>query len=64
MFAREAKIVWVDVDKTELDKHTVKPHLKIHKDLAIFLPSMIQKIKHKINFIIHKYKIDSRRMDV
>lgn len=49
MFAREAKIVWVDVDKTELDKHTVKPHLKIHKDLAIFLPSMIQKIKHKIN---------------
>ena len=31
MFARASKIIWVDVDKTELNKHTVKPYLKVHK---------------------------------
>lgn len=48
MFARAAKIIWVDIDKTELDKHTVKPHLKIHKNLDIFLPKFTQKIKNKL----------------
>lgn len=48
MFARAAKIIWVDVDKTELDKHTVKPYLKVHKNLNIFLPRFTQKIKNKL----------------
>lgn len=48
MFARAAKIIWVDVDKTELNKHTVKPYLKVHKNLNIFLPRFTQKIKNKL----------------
>ena len=48
MFARASKIIWVDVDKTELNKHTVKPYLKVHKNLNIFLPRLTQKIRNKL----------------
>lgn len=36
-FAPRAKIVWVDIDPTELAKPTVRPHVPIIADLAIFL---------------------------
>ncbi len=45
-FAKNAKLVSVDIDKAELDKPTVKPDLKINADLAEFLPGMLKQIQH------------------
>ena len=36
-FAREAYKIWVDVDKCELQKPTVRPDLPVHADLRDFL---------------------------
>lgn len=40
-FARHAHIIMVDIDQAELDKPTVKPDLKVHADLATFIPDML-----------------------
>lgn len=47
-FAIKAKIVWVEIDKTELEKKFIKPYLKINLDLKFFFKSMLKK---KINTI-------------
>lgn len=44
-FAREAKIVMVDIDLAELNKPTISPFLKIHSDLKFFIQEFIQSIK-------------------
>ncbi len=44
-FAKNAKLVVVDIDKAELDKPTLKPFLKIHTDLAEFLPKFLSHCK-------------------
>ncbi|MGE4266588.1 MAG: thiamine pyrophosphate-binding protein [Deferribacterales bacterium] len=41
-FAREAKIVLVDIDRAELEKHTVKPFLKIQCDAGKFINDMLK----------------------
>ena len=48
-FARAAKIIWVDVDKNELRKSTVKPYMRINRDLALLLPEFNKRLKKKIN---------------
>jgi len=42
-FAKNAKIIAVDIDKAELDKPTVKPYLKIHSDAKEFINRMLTK---------------------
>lgn len=51
-FARNAEIVHVDVDKAELNKPTVKPHMKIQSDLKIFL-QVFNALAKKNNFAIN-----------
>lgn len=41
-FAKNAKLVLVDIDKAELDKPTLNPFLKINADLSVFLPKMAE----------------------
>jgi len=36
-FAKNAKLISVDIDKTELDKPTVTPYLKINADCKVFI---------------------------
>lgn len=40
-FAREAKIIMIDIDKNELDKKTIRPYLKIESDAKDFIKEMI-----------------------
>ena len=42
-FARESKIIMVDIDKYELRKHTLKIDYPIHDDLKSFLNKIIEK---------------------
>jgi acetolactate synthase-1/2/3 large subunit len=52
-FAREAKIVMVDIDKTELDYETVKVDLPVHSDVSQFVEEMhrqISSMRHKTSF--------------
>ncbi|MBN1788065.1 MAG: thiamine pyrophosphate-binding protein [Sedimentisphaerales bacterium] len=42
-FAREAKIVMVDIDRVELENETVKVHLPIRLDVKVFLEKMMLK---------------------
>lgn len=46
-FAREAKKIYVDIDKAELDKFPVQPDLSIHCDAKIFLQALVKAIKIK-----------------
>lgn len=41
-FAKDAFKIVVDIDQAELDKPTVIPDLKIHADLKIFLPAILE----------------------
>lgn len=43
-FAKKAYKISVDIDEAELNKPTVTPNLKIHADLADFLPGLVEKI--------------------
>lgn len=43
-FAKKAYKISVDIDEAELNKPTVTPDLKIHADLADFLPGLVEKI--------------------
>ena len=45
------KVVYVDIDQSELDKVTIKPFLKIQSDLYHFIELMIQELsEYKINY--------------
>lgn len=44
-FAKGAKIVWVDIDKAELDKGYIEPYWKIEADLRNFLPDLLHAAK-------------------
>ena len=46
-FAREAKIIAVDIDKNELNKKTIKPKLKIEADAKDFIREMIIQVKRE-----------------
>ena len=46
-FAKNAKLVSVDIDKAELDKPTVKPDIKIHSDVKEFINKVMNKIEGK-----------------
>ena len=52
-YARNAKVVMVDIDQAELDKDTVKLHLKIQADAKIFL--------EELNRQLFQEKLDSQR---
>ncbi len=39
-FAKKAKLVLIDIDKSELDKPTLNPYLKIHSDCKIFIEKL------------------------
>lgn len=45
-FAREAKIIMVDIDKVELNHRTVKVDLPINSDVKRFLSALLLKIKY------------------
>ena len=46
-FAKNAKIVSVDIDKAELDKPTIKPDIKIHADAKDFINRFTLKAEDK-----------------
>ena len=46
-FAKNAKLISVDIDKAELDKPTVKPDLKIHADARNFIEQLIPLVQGK-----------------
>lgn len=54
-YARNAKIIMVDIDQPELDKNTVDLHLKIQTDAKLFLEELIQQLS--------KVELDSRNWD-
>ena len=43
-FARFSKIIYVDIDRTELCKETIKPFMKVECDLKIFVNKMLSNI--------------------
>lgn len=47
-FAKNAKLVSVDIDKAELDKPTVKPDVKIHADVKDFINRFMPFVENKI----------------
>ena len=46
-FAKNAKIIWVDIDKNEFKKNFIKPFLKIETDAKYFFKKMINFKKRK-----------------
>jgi len=55
-FARNSKVIAVDIDKDELSKERgLKIHLKINEDLSIFLENLNKKIKFYQNFEQQKW---------
>ena len=48
-FARKAKIIQVDIDKTEIKKLKKKTNLAINKDANIFLENILKRVKNNIN---------------
>lgn len=44
-FAREAKKIMVDIDKSELAKPTFKPDLAVNADLRLFMPEILRRVK-------------------
>ena len=61
-FAKNAKLVCVDIDKAELDKPTVKPYVKIHADVKDFINKFAAKQPSRLevwqqwNDFCHKLK--------
>lgn len=47
-YARNAKVVMVDVDRAELDKDTVPLHLKVEADAGQFLKALIDRTGNRI----------------
>lgn len=48
-FAREAKLILVDIDRAELEKHTIKPYLKVECDAKKFVTDLLQTDAPEIN---------------
>ncbi len=46
-FARHAFLIQVDIDKEELSKPTVKPHLPVHADARLFLEELDRQITRR-----------------
>lgn len=46
-FAKNAKLISVDIDQAELDKPTVKPDVKIHADSKSFIKNMLPLVQNK-----------------
>ncbi|MDD5020752.1 MAG: thiamine pyrophosphate-binding protein [Endomicrobiaceae bacterium] len=46
-FAKNAKLIIVDIDKNELQKPTLKPYLKIHADAKDFIKKFTNKVNKK-----------------
>ena len=46
-FAKNAKLISVDIDKAELDKPTVRPDLKIHADARNFISQLLPMAQDK-----------------
>lgn len=46
-YARNAKVIMVDIDQAELDKDTVKLHLKVQTDAKLFLEEMNRQIANQ-----------------
>ena len=46
-FAKNAKLVSIDIDKAELNKPTVKPDLKINADVKNFIMKALKKLEQK-----------------
>ena len=46
-FAKNAKLVSIDIDKAELNKPTVKPDLKINADVKNFIIKALKKLEQK-----------------
>ncbi|WP_413852569.1 thiamine pyrophosphate-binding protein, partial [Candidatus Ruminimicrobium bovinum] len=46
-FAKNAKLISVDIDKAELDKPTVKPDIKINSDAKVFIDKFMLYAKRK-----------------
>ena len=45
-YARNAKVIMVDIDQAELDKDTVNLHLKIQTDAKLFLKELSRQLSH------------------
>ena len=54
-YARNAKVIMVDIDQAELDKDTVNLHLKIQTDAKLFL--------QELNRQLSQAKLDNQRWD-
>lgn len=46
-FAREAKIIVVDIDKDELNKKTIRPNLKVEADAKDFIQELTLQVKNE-----------------
>lgn len=46
-FAKNAKLVSIDIDKAELDKPTVKPDIKMHADAKSFITKITSLVENK-----------------
>ena len=59
-FAKNAKLISVDIDKAELEKPTIKPDIKIHADAKAFINKLIPFVQDKKcsewNDFCHKLK--------
>lgn len=44
-FAREAKKIYVDIDKNELAKFPITPDLSVHCDAKVFIEALIKRLK-------------------
>lgn len=44
-FARAAKKIYVDIDKTELDKHPIAPEMAINCDAKVFITALVKRLK-------------------
>lgn len=53
-FARNAKIVWVDIDPTEFAKPFVKPHLPIVADAKVFLDRLLAAKAYEAETVSHQ----------
>lgn len=58
-YARNAKIVQVDIDRVELAKDTLKPHLAIHADAKEFLIEILKQIMMQKNSFSKWLSVDA-----
>lgn len=45
-FARESKVIAIDIDRHELDKKSIRPYLKVQADAKEFIEEMLNKTKY------------------